>query len=37
VRTALVSYGVDVVDAPVGMFASRVADAYLALKAIGRL
>ncbi len=37
VRTALVRCGVDVVDAPVGLFASKVADAYLALKAIGRL
>jgi uncharacterized protein (DUF58 family) len=37
VRTALVRYGVDVVDAPAELFASQVADAYLALKAIGRL
>jgi uncharacterized protein (DUF58 family) len=37
VRSALVRYGVDVVDAPVDQFASRVADSYLALKAIGRL
>jgi uncharacterized protein (DUF58 family) len=37
VRTALVRYGVDVVDAPVELFASTVADQYLALKAIGRL
>jgi uncharacterized protein (DUF58 family) len=37
VRSALVRYGVDVVDAPVGQFASRVADTYLALKRIGRL
>jgi hypothetical protein len=32
-----VRYGVDVVDAPVEQFASRVADEYLALKRIGRL
>jgi uncharacterized protein (DUF58 family) len=37
VRTALVRYGVEVVDAPVETFGSKVADAYLALKAIGRL
>jgi len=37
VRSALVRYGVDVVDAPVEQFASRVADEYLALKRIGRL
>ena len=37
VRSALVRYGVDVVDAPVERFASRVADEYLALKRIGRL
>jgi uncharacterized protein (DUF58 family) len=37
VRSALVRYGVDVIDAPVEQFASRVADAYLALKRIGRL
>jgi uncharacterized protein (DUF58 family) len=37
VRMALVRYGVEVVDAPVELFASKVADAYLALKAIGRL
>jgi uncharacterized protein (DUF58 family) len=37
VRTALRRYGVDVIDAPVELFASKVADAYLALKATGRL
>jgi uncharacterized protein (DUF58 family) len=37
VRLALTRYGVDVVDAPVEQFASKVADAYLALKRIGRL
>jgi uncharacterized protein (DUF58 family) len=37
VRSALVRYGVDVVDAPVEQFASKVADAYVALKRIGRL
>jgi uncharacterized protein (DUF58 family) len=37
VRQALTRYGVDVVDAPVAQFASRVADTYLALKRIGRL
>ena len=30
VRSALVRYGVDVIDAPVRQFASKVADAYLA-------
>jgi uncharacterized protein (DUF58 family) len=37
VRTALVRYGVEVVDAPVDQFASRVADTYLMMKASGRL
>jgi uncharacterized protein (DUF58 family) len=37
VRAALRRGGVEVVDAPVDQFASRVADTYLALKAIGRL
>jgi uncharacterized protein (DUF58 family) len=37
VRAALVRYGVEVVDAPVDLFASRVADTYLAMKATGRL
>jgi uncharacterized protein (DUF58 family) len=37
VRTALVRYGVHVVDAPVQTFASEVADRYLDLKAAGRL
>jgi uncharacterized protein (DUF58 family) len=37
VRAALVRYGVEVVDAPADVFASRVADAYLAMKASGRL
>ncbi len=37
VRLALSRRGVDVIDAPVDVFASRVADAYLALKAAGRL
>jgi uncharacterized protein (DUF58 family) len=37
VRSALTRYGVDVIDAPVEQFASKVADAYLALKRIGRL
>jgi uncharacterized protein (DUF58 family) len=37
VRDALTRYGVHVVDAPVATFASAVADAYLDLKAAGRL
>jgi uncharacterized protein (DUF58 family) len=37
VRAALRHFGVEVVDAPVDLFASRVADAYLAMKATGRL
>lgn len=37
VRAALASYGVEVIDAPVEVFPSRVADAYLAMKAGGRL
>ncbi|WP_213453620.1 DUF58 domain-containing protein [Rhizomonospora bruguierae] len=37
VSAALRRGGVQVVDAPVGQFASRVADAYLALKTTGRL
>jgi uncharacterized protein (DUF58 family) len=37
VRAALRRYGVEVIDAPVDLFASRVADAYLAMKATGRL
>src|SRR6266508_1200225 len=37
VRAALTRYGVEVVDAPIDVFASRVADAYLAMKAAGRL
>jgi uncharacterized protein (DUF58 family) len=37
VRAALTRHGVEVVDAPVGLFAPRVADAYLAMKATGRL
>jgi uncharacterized protein (DUF58 family) len=37
VRAALRRYGVEVVDAPVDLFASRVADAYLSMKAAGRL
>ncbi|GIJ52991.1 DUF58 domain-containing protein [Virgisporangium aurantiacum] len=37
VRQALTRYGVDVIDAPVEQFASKVADTYLALKRIGRL
>ncbi len=37
VRAALTRHGVDVVDAPVELLASRVADAYLAMKATGRL
>jgi uncharacterized protein (DUF58 family) len=37
VRAALTRHGVEVVDAPVDLFASRVADAYLAMKATGRL
>jgi uncharacterized protein (DUF58 family) len=37
VRAALRRFGVEVVDAPVDIFASRVADAYLAMKATGRL
>ena len=37
VRAALTRYGVEVIDAPVDLFASRVADAYLAMKATGRL
>ncbi|MFI2278920.1 MULTISPECIES: DUF58 domain-containing protein [Catenuloplanes] len=37
VRAALTRHGVDVVDAPLDLFASRVSDAYLTLKAAGRL
>jgi uncharacterized protein (DUF58 family) len=37
VRAVLTRHGVDVVDAPVDLFASRVADTYLALKSTGRL
>ena len=37
VRAALTRFGVEVIDAPVDLFASRVADAYLAMKASGRL
>ncbi len=37
VRAVLRRYGVEVVDAPVDVFASRVADTYLAMKATGRL
>ncbi len=37
IAAALSRHGVEVIDAPAGMFASRVADAYLALKAAGRL
>jgi uncharacterized protein (DUF58 family) len=37
VRAALTRFGVEVVDAPIDVFASRVADAYLAMKAAGRL
>jgi uncharacterized protein (DUF58 family) len=37
VRDALTRHGVEVVDAPLAEFASRVSDAYLALKAAGRL
>jgi uncharacterized protein (DUF58 family) len=37
VRAALRRYGVEVIDAPTDVFASRVADAYLAMKATGRL
>jgi uncharacterized protein (DUF58 family) len=36
-RAALTRHGVEVVDAPTELFASRVADAYLAMKATGRL
>ncbi len=37
IRLALARRGVEVVDAPAEVFASRVADAYLAMKAAGRL
>jgi uncharacterized protein (DUF58 family) len=37
IRLALSRRGVEVVDAPVEVFASRVADAYLSMKAAGRL
>jgi uncharacterized protein (DUF58 family) len=37
VRSALRRFGVEVVDAPVEQFASKVADLYLAMKASGRL
>lgn len=37
VARTLAAYGVEVIDAPVEMFASEVADAYLRLKASGRL
>jgi uncharacterized protein (DUF58 family) len=37
VRAVLAGHGVTVVDAPVEIFASRVADTYLAMKASGRL
>ena len=36
-RAALRRYEVEVIDAPADVFASRVADAYLAMKAAGRL
>ena len=37
VLAALTNHGVEVVDAPVGIYASQVADAYLKMKASGRL
>ncbi|HKT04496.1 MAG TPA: DUF58 domain-containing protein [Rugosimonospora sp.] len=37
VRLALIRRGVEVVDAPAEVFAAKVADAYLAMKAAGRL
>jgi uncharacterized protein (DUF58 family) len=37
VRAALQRFGVEVIDEPTDVFASRVADRYLALKATGRL
>jgi uncharacterized protein (DUF58 family) len=37
VRAVLRRFGVEVIDAPVDVFASRVADTYLAMKATGRL
>jgi uncharacterized protein (DUF58 family) len=37
VRSALNRSGVEVIDAPADLFASRIADAYLAMKATGRL
>ena len=37
VRAALNRFGVEVIDTPVEIFASKVADAYLAMKASGRL
>ena len=37
VRAALTRHGVEVVDAPLDEFASKVSDAYLTLKAAGRL
>jgi len=37
VRAALTRYGVEVVDAPIDTFAPAVADAYLRLKAAGKL
>jgi uncharacterized protein (DUF58 family) len=37
IRAALERRGVEVVDAPVELFASKVSDAYLAMKAAGRL
>jgi uncharacterized protein (DUF58 family) len=36
-RNALQRHQVEVIDAPADIFASRVADAYLAMKAAGRL
>jgi uncharacterized protein (DUF58 family) len=36
-RAALTRGGVEVIDAPADVFASRIADAYLAMKATGRL
>jgi uncharacterized protein (DUF58 family) len=37
VRAALTRHGVEVVDAPADVFASQLSDAYLRLKALGRL
>ena len=36
-EAALQRHDVEVIDAPADVFASRVADAYLAMKATGRL